>query len=78
MPFYRYQCEDCGEEIEAFQKMSDEPLTICPACGDILRNWLIMWELFLKAGATTVPTRRSHQLLKVVANLQLLPASLNS
>ncbi|MGD8407985.1 MAG: zinc ribbon domain-containing protein, partial [Thiohalophilus sp.] len=33
MPIYEYQCEECGHQLEAIQKMSDEPLTDCPACG---------------------------------------------
>lgn len=33
MPFYEYRCQDCGHELEAMQKMSDQPLTDCPACG---------------------------------------------
>jgi putative FmdB family regulatory protein len=33
MPIYEYRCEDCGHELEAIQKMSDEPLTECPECG---------------------------------------------
>jgi putative FmdB family regulatory protein len=33
MPFYEYRCEACGHELEALQKMSDEPLRDCPECG---------------------------------------------
>ncbi len=33
MPIYEYQCNHCGHELEAIQKMSDAPLTDCPACG---------------------------------------------
>jgi putative FmdB family regulatory protein len=33
MPIYEYRCDDCGHELEAMQKMSDEPLTDCPECG---------------------------------------------
>jgi putative FmdB family regulatory protein len=33
MPFYEYRCEACGHELEALQKVSDDPLTDCPACG---------------------------------------------
>lgn len=33
MPIYEYQCEACGHDLEAIQKMSDAPLTECPACG---------------------------------------------
>lgn len=32
MPFYEYTCQNCGHELEALQKMSDEPLTECPGC----------------------------------------------
>ena len=33
MPIYEYQCTVCGKVTEAWQKFSDEPLTVCPACG---------------------------------------------
>ena len=33
MPIYEYRCESCGHELEALQKMSDEPLSICPECS---------------------------------------------
>lgn len=33
MPIYEYQCAACGELHEALQKISDPPLTDCPACG---------------------------------------------
>ena len=33
MPIYEYQCQKCGNEMEALQKVSDAPLTDCPACG---------------------------------------------
>ena len=33
MPIYAYRCDDCGQELEALQKVSDAPLTECPACG---------------------------------------------
>ncbi len=34
MPIYEYACEACGHGLEAMQKMSDEPLKKCPACGE--------------------------------------------
>ena len=33
MPIYAYKCESCGHRQDALQKMSDPPLTVCPACG---------------------------------------------
>ncbi len=33
MPIYEYVCNSCGAEQEHFQKMSDDPIAACPACG---------------------------------------------
>lgn len=33
MPIYAYRCSQCGHTKDALQKMSDAPLTTCPACG---------------------------------------------
>jgi len=33
MPIYAYRCESCGHAKDVLQKMSDAPLTACPACG---------------------------------------------
>ncbi len=33
MPIYAYRCEACGHARDVLQKMSDAPLTTCPACG---------------------------------------------
>lgn len=32
MPIYEYKCDACGHEMEAMQKMADDPLTECPKC----------------------------------------------
>ncbi len=33
MPIYAYKCESCGFAKDVLQKMSDAPLTVCPACS---------------------------------------------
>ena len=33
MPIYAYKCESCGHAKDVLQKLSDAPLTDCPACG---------------------------------------------
>jgi putative FmdB family regulatory protein len=38
VPTYEYACAECGERLEAVQKFSDDPLTVCPACGGKLRK----------------------------------------
>jgi putative FmdB family regulatory protein len=38
VPTYQYTCTECGEPIEAVQKFTDAPLTMCAACGGRLRK----------------------------------------
>jgi putative FmdB family regulatory protein len=38
MPTYQYRCTECGSELEAVQKFSDEPLRTCPECSGRLRK----------------------------------------
>ena len=33
MPIYAYKCGSCGHAKDVLQKVSDEPLTVCPSCG---------------------------------------------
>jgi putative FmdB family regulatory protein len=33
MPIYEYQCQSCGHEYEALQKLNAQPLIDCPACN---------------------------------------------
>jgi len=34
MPIYAYKCSACGHAKDVLQKISDAPLTVCPACGE--------------------------------------------
>lgn len=40
MPTYEYACRNCSHRFETWQKMTDEPLTICPECGGHIRRVL--------------------------------------
>jgi putative FmdB family regulatory protein len=33
MPIYEYRCTDCSHRLEALQRLADQPLLVCPACG---------------------------------------------
>jgi putative FmdB family regulatory protein len=33
MPIYEYRCNACGHQEEHLQKVSEAPLSVCPACG---------------------------------------------
>ncbi|HEV8366949.1 MAG TPA: zinc ribbon domain-containing protein [Pyrinomonadaceae bacterium] len=40
MPIYEYQCRKCKAHTEAFQKVSDKPLTKCKKCGGKLEKMI--------------------------------------
>jgi putative FmdB family regulatory protein len=51
MPFYEYQCKNCGHALEAMQKISDAPLRKCPDCGKSQLQRLMSAPVFrLKGG----------------------------
>jgi putative FmdB family regulatory protein len=38
MPIYEYECRKCKAHTEAFQKVTDKPLTKCLKCGGRLEK----------------------------------------
>ena len=38
MPTYGYECLDCANSFETFQKITDDSLTQCDTCGGVLRK----------------------------------------
>ena len=65
MPTYQYACTDCGDKSEVVQRFTDDPLTICSACGGKLRKVFSPVGIVFKGsgfyrtdsrkGASTVP-----------------------
>lgn len=50
MPIYEYQCAACGQVVERWQKVSEAPLTECPACGGSLNKLISSCAFHLKGG----------------------------
>jgi putative FmdB family regulatory protein len=51
MPFYEYQCQACGSQVEVLQKISEPPLRKCPECGKSKLTKLVSAPVFrLKGG----------------------------
>jgi putative FmdB family regulatory protein len=51
MPFYEYQCQACGAQVEVMQKITDAPLKKCPDCGKSRLTKLVSAPVFrLKGG----------------------------
>lgn len=62
MPFYEYQCRQCGHELEALQKISDKPLRQCPECGKAALTKLVSAPIFrLKGGGWYETDFKSEQ-----------------
>jgi putative FmdB family regulatory protein len=40
VPIYGYRCSNCGHQFEIQQRMSDEPLKVCPQCQGKLTKML--------------------------------------
>ncbi len=40
MPLYEYECFVCRQRFERIQKVSAEPVTVCPTCGGAVRRLL--------------------------------------
>jgi putative FmdB family regulatory protein len=38
VPTYQYVCTECGDQVEAVQKFTDDPLSVHDACGGRLRK----------------------------------------
>ena len=51
MPIYEYQCDKCEHKLEALQKISDEPLKLCPECGKQSLRKLVSAAAFRLSGS---------------------------
>jgi putative FmdB family regulatory protein len=48
MPIYEYECTNCGEVEEVFQKFSDKPLKKCRHCSGKLHKLISQSTFHLK------------------------------
>ncbi len=48
MPIYEYQCTECGQNTEIFQRMSDDPLTACEKCSGKIKKLISQNTFHLK------------------------------
>jgi putative FmdB family regulatory protein len=50
MPTYVYRCENCGHRFDAWQHMTDEPLTVCPECQGPIHRIVFANGVVFKGG----------------------------
>ena len=48
MPSYDYQCDSCGYEFEIIQKITEDPITVCPKCAGKVHRLLHPSPFILK------------------------------
>ncbi|NJN47654.1 MAG: zinc ribbon domain-containing protein [Candidatus Competibacteraceae bacterium] len=76
MPIYEYRCADCGHELEAMQKMSEDPLTDCPACSKpTLKKKISAVGFRLKGGGWYETDFKTGDKKKNLANKDESPSS---
>lgn len=51
MPIYEYRCDACGARLEKLQKISDAPLSECPACSKPALSKLVSATSFRLKGS---------------------------
>lgn len=61
MPTYGYQCTQCGHEFQVFQKMSDDPIRICPTCSGEVKRLLYPVGIVFKGSGWYVNDSRAPE-----------------
>jgi len=64
MPIFDYRCKKCGHVFDALQKLGEDPLKKCPACGKAALEKLVSTPAFQVKGKhrEVTRTRSSHDL----------------
>ena len=61
MPIYEYRCDECSHQFDVFQKITDDPVSVCPECGGPVHKLVSQTSFVLKGGgwyATEYGNRR--------------------
>lgn len=59
MPIYEYECTHCGIHFERHQRMSEDPIQICPECaGQVRRVFHPALVIFKGSGFYVTDNRR--------------------
>ena len=68
MPTYQYHCPNCGHCFEEFQSITDDPIEICPQCGQKTHRVISGGSGFLfKGSGFYITDNRSKQYQKDAA-----------
>ena len=68
MPLYEYQCEDCGVRFERRQRMTEEPVKVCPDCGGDVHRLIHPVGIIFKGSGFYVTDNRAKSSTASPAN----------
>ncbi len=60
MPMYDYRCKACGARFEAWQKFSDDPISVCPVCSGPAQRVIHAAGIMFKGSGFYSTDSRSH------------------
>lgn len=61
MPIYEYECKVCRQRFEKLQSINDEPIRVCPNCGEETRRVLQpVGVIFKGSGWYSTDSRKSN------------------
>lgn len=75
MPTYQYKCNNCGNEFEEFQSITESPLDKCPSCGQKPRRIITGGAGFLLKGSGFYTTDYRSESYKAAAKKEKESAS---
>jgi putative FmdB family regulatory protein len=78
VPTYEYQCDTCRRVFEIRQRISEDPLTVCEACGGHVRRLLSPAPFILKGGGWYVTDYPSESRKKAMESEKAATPSTSS
>ena len=60
MPMYDYRCKACGARFEAWQKFSDDPISVCHVCSGPAQRVIHAAGIMFKGSGFYSTDSRSH------------------
>lgn len=61
MPTYEYKCKKCSHHFEVRQKISEQPLTQCPACGGTIEKVFYPAGIIFKGSGFYITDSRAEK-----------------
>jgi putative FmdB family regulatory protein len=75
MPAYDYRCQACGNRFEAWQKITDDPIQVCPKCSGHVQRIIHATGIVFKGGGFYSTDHRGSTAATAVADESHTPAA---